>query len=330
MNHSKLKSILISLFLFTIISTAQSIELPNESVVPQDIDALSALDGNFTFMIASDLGRNGYYDQQQVAEMMGVTVRVTDLEFVAAIGDVHHFRGIQSVNDPLWQTNYEWIYKHPELMLPWYPLLGNHEYEGNTQAVVDYTNVSRRWDMPAKYYSKTYKATDNTEVLILWIDTPRLIDKYRNSLEEHPDAGKVSMEEELEWVETTLKESDAKWKIVMGHHPIYAGTYKTDSERTDLQERLLPILDKYDVDISIGGHIHNFQHIKVEDSNIDFFVNTSASQTREIDDKHLMDGQLFTSSDSGFTLCTVYDNELVIFFINKEGKIIYQYSRTKQ
>lgn len=317
--------LIVILFLATTVA-AQISELQGETIFPKDTEKLVQLEGNFTFLIASDLGRNGYYDQKPIAEMMGVVTRITDLEFVAALGDVHHFRGVQSIDDPLWQTNYEWIYKHPSLMLPWYPLLGNHEYEGNTQAVVDYTNVSRRWDMPAKYYSKTFSVSDSIEILLLWIDTPRLIDKYRNNPEEYPDAGKASMEEELEWIEKTLKESDAKWKIVMGHHPVYAGTYKDDIERTDLQKRLQPLLDKYNVDISIGGHTHNFQHIKVEGSNVDYFVNTSASQTRVVDP---LEGQVFKSSDSGFTLCTVEDNELIISFVNKEGEIIYQYSRTK-
>ncbi|MCO6472352.1 MAG: metallophosphoesterase [Melioribacteraceae bacterium] len=325
----KLKSLLLVVLFLTVTITAQTVNLPGESVVPKDVEKLAAFDGHFTFMMASDLGRNGYYEQKPVAEMMGVVTKVSDLEFVAAIGDVHHFLGVKSVDDPLWETNFEWIYKHPELMIPWYPVLGNHEYEGNTQAVVDYTNVSRRWIMPAKYYSKTFRATDNTEVLILWIDTPSLIDKYRNNPEEYPDGGKLSIEEQLEWLETTLRESDAKWKIAMGHHPVYAGTYKDDIERTDLQKRLQPLLDKYNVDFAVSGHIHNFQHLQVEGSNVDYFVNTSASQTREIDEKHIAEGQIFTSSDSGFSLCTVKDNELIISFVNKEGEIIYQYSRTK-
>ncbi len=326
MQINKIKYLLLTLFLLGNIVLPQAGDLQSESVMPKDAEALAELDGHFTFMIASDLGRNGYYDQKPVAEMMGVVTRVTNLEFVAALGDIHHFRGVQSVEDPLWLTNYELIYKHPELMLPWYPLMGNHEYEGNTQAVIDYSKVSRRWDMPARYYSKTFKVTENTEVLVLWIDTPRLIDKYRNNPDEWTDAQLQSIEEELEWLEFTLENSDAKWKIVMGHHPVYGGTYKSESEREDLQERLQPILDASNVDISIGGHLHNFQHIQVEGSDIDYFVNTSASQTRKVDP---IKGQLFGSSDSGFTLCTVKENELIVTFVNKEGKIIYRYSRNK-
>jgi hypothetical protein len=326
MRIDNIKYIFLTLFLIGNVVLPQAGDFQSESVMPKDVEELAKLDGQFTFMIASDLGRNGYYDQKPVAEMMGVVTRITDLEFVAALGDIHHFRGIESVEDPLWYTNYELIYPHPELMLPWYPLLGNHEYEGNTQAVIDYSKVSRRWDMPARYYSKAFKATETTEVLLLWIDTPRLIDKYRNNPEEFADAQSQSMEEELKWIESTLETSDAKWKIVMGHHPIYAGTYKSPSEREDLQLRLQPVLAKNNVDIFVCGHLHNFQHIKVDGSDIDYFVNTSASQTRKIDP---IEGQLFGSSDSGFTLCTVNDNELIIAFVNKEGEIIYKYSRKK-
>ena len=112
----------------------------------------------------------------------------------------------------------------------------------------------------------------------------------------------------------------------MGHHPIYAGTTKAESERRELQIRLQPLLDKHEVDISVGGHIHNFQHIRVPESNVDYFVNSSASLTREV--VHFT-GALFGSRDPGFSLCTIKETELIISFINKYGEIIYQYTRRK-
>ena len=63
------------------------------------------------------------------------------------------------MNDPLWMTNYELIYSHPELMIDWFPLLGNHEYRGNTQAVLDYSNISRRWTMPALIIPRRSRTT---------------------------------------------------------------------------------------------------------------------------------------------------------------------------
>ena len=97
-----------------------------------------------------------------------------EVEAVLALGDIHHFMGVESVNDPLWMTNYELIYSHPELQIPWYPILGNHEYRGNTQAVLDYSNVSRRWQMPARYYSKVFEE-DGATLRVVFIDTTPLM-----------------------------------------------------------------------------------------------------------------------------------------------------------
>ena len=98
----------------------------------------SIFDKKFNFYVANDLGRNGYYDQKPIAELMGTMAEEIGPEFVVATGDIHHFEGVRSVNDPLWMTNYELIYSHPELMIDWFPVLGNHEYRGNTQAVLDH------------------------------------------------------------------------------------------------------------------------------------------------------------------------------------------------
>jgi 3',5'-cyclic AMP phosphodiesterase CpdA len=211
-------------------------------------------------------------------------------------------------------------------MIPWHPVLGNHEYRGNTQAVLDYGTVSRRWVMPGRYYSMTERLSDDTELLLLFIDTPSLIDKYRNDPVKFPDAGRQSLDEQLAWIDSTLGSSDAEWKVVMGHHPVYAGTTKETRERTDLQHRLQPLLDSHDVDALVSGHIHNFQHIRVPESGIDYIVNTSASLTREV--VHL-EGAVFGSPDSGFTLCTATETELIFHFVNERGRVIYEYSRTQ-
>ena len=68
---------------------------------------------------------------------MGNLAEKIDIEFIVTAGDTHHFEGVASVDDPLWMTNYELVYSHPELMLEWFAVNGNHEYRGNTQAVLD-------------------------------------------------------------------------------------------------------------------------------------------------------------------------------------------------
>ena len=117
------------------------------SVNAQTPEQWKSMKGDVSVFIANDLGRNGYYEQKPIAELMGLMAEEIGPEAVVAAGDIHHFEGVVSTQDPLWMTNYELIYAHPELMIAWNPVLGNHEYRGNTQAVIDYRNVSRRWEM---------------------------------------------------------------------------------------------------------------------------------------------------------------------------------------
>ena len=92
----------------------------------------------FNFYVANDLGRNGY-------QLRPETHCRTDGTDGRNIGRRPRIRtchrrctpfentGVRSVNDPLWMTNYELIYSHPELMIDWFPrLLGNHK---NTAAI---------------------------------------------------------------------------------------------------------------------------------------------------------------------------------------------------
>ncbi len=283
------------------------------------------LEKQLNFYMANDLGRNGYYDQKPIAEMMGEMAEIVGPECVFAAGDVHHFEGVRSVNDPLWMTNYELIYKHPELMIDWFPMLGNHEYRGNTQAVLDYTNVSRRWSMPARYYTKTFE-DKGTTVRFVMIDTTPLIDKYRKDTKTYPDVCQQDMDKQLNWLDSVLTSAKEDWVIVIGHHPIYAETPKSDTERTDLQQRLDPILRKHNVDIYASGHIHNFQHIKMPGNKIDYVVNSSASLSRKV--KPIKETK-FCSPESGFSLFTIDKKELNMHMIDKSGKVIYTIKRTK-
>lgn len=277
------------------------------------------------FFLANDLGRNGYYEQKPIAELMGRLAEEVGPDFIVAAGDTHHFEGVASTEDPLWMTNYELIYSHPELMVEWLAVCGNHEYRGNTQAVLDYTRVSRRWQMPARYYAKTIEAGDE-KLLLLFIDTTPLMDKYRGDSETYPDACRQDRDEQLRWIERTLAGSDAKWKVVVGHHPVYAATPKEESERADMRKYLEPLLDRYAVDMYLCGHIHNFQHIKPAGSGVDYLVNSSGSLPRKVEE---IEGTRFCSPEAGFTVVAASSEKLSFHLMSGKGKLLYSYSRAK-
>lgn len=283
------------------------------------------LDGDVKLMIGNDLGRNGYYEQKNIAGLMGRIADAIGPDAFLALGDTHHYLGIESVDDPLWMTNYETIYSHPELQVEWCPILGNHEYRGNTQAVIDYSGISRRWMMPSRYYTRIFD-NDGTRVKIVFIDTTPIINKYRKETAEYPDAARQDVESQLQWLDNELSRDDnADWVIVAGHHPVYAQTPKQSSEREDMQKNIDPILRKHTVDMYICGHIHNFQHIRK--NGIDYAVNSSGALSRP--DVTATDGTVFCNGATGFSVLTATSGTLILSMIDSNGNIIHQITRTK-
>jgi len=312
-----MKRIIISLLLAFSVTFAATAQGPEQ---------WESLKKDVNLFLANDLGRNGYYDQKPIAELMGVMAETIGPECVIAAGDIHHFDGVQSVSDPLWMTNFELIYSHPELMIEWHPILGNHEYRGNTQAVLDYSMVSRRWEMPARYYTRTFEE-DGTTVRVVMIDTTPLIEKYRLENDKYPDACLQQKEPQLEWLDAVLGVATEDWVIVVGHHPVYAETYKEESERQDMQHNVDTILRKHsNVDMYLCGHIHNFQHIRVKGSDIDYVVNSSASLSRDVNP---IDGTLFCSPEPGFSVIAADKDSLVLNMIDKKGNVLYSVRRNR-
>ena len=204
-------------------------------------------------------------------------------------------------------------------------LLGNHEYRGNTQAVLDYSNISRRWTMPARYYTKVFEDKGMT-IRVVWVDTAPMIDKYRNEKETYPDACQQDYKQQLAWIDSVLTAAKEDWVIVAGHHPIYAETPKDGSERRDMQSRLDPILRRHNVDMYICGHIHNFQHVRVPGSNIDYITNTSGSLSRKVNP---IEGTVFCSPEPGFSIVSADKKTLELRMIDKQGNVLHTVTRSK-
>lgn len=300
--------------------------LASQGLHAQEREEWKLLQGEITLLMTNDMGRNGYYEQKPVAEMMGQMAGIVNPACVLAAGDIHHFNGIASLQDPLWMTNFEQIYSHPDLMIDWFPICGNHEYRGNTTAFLQYGQVSRRWMIPAKYYTRVFHGSD-TSVRVVFLDTTPLIDKYRMDVDTYPDACKEDIQAQLAWLDSTLCYAHEDWVIVVGHHPIYAYTEKSVEERLDLQKRLSPILERYgNVSLYVCGHIHNFQHIRRPGDDIDYVVNSSSSLARPVQAE---EGTVFCSPSEGFAVFSVDKKQLRMSLVNKSGQIIHTITKSK-
>ena len=297
---------------------------------PEKKAAEGTYDGELNILMLSDAGRNGSYDQRLIGEWMGVYADLLGPEFVISCGDLFHYEGIQSTSDPLLWSNFESIYTHSELQCPWYGVLGNHEYRGNTQAMIDYSQVSRRWNMPARYYTFAVPLdddeADSDRVRFVFIDTAPLIAQYRRESDQYPDAQRVDPDEEVRWIDSVLNASSEKWKIVVGHHPMYTYDDKDDIEQENMRARLEEVFRRNAVDAYFCGHIHTFQHIRTGRDSIDYIVNTSASKQRAPQRGPLTQ---YASENSGFGLLSFDKGVMHYTLVNSRGELEYEIERRK-
>ncbi|HNY14555.1 MAG TPA: metallophosphoesterase [Bacteroidales bacterium] len=276
---------------------------------------------DFNFIIISDHGRNGYSNQKEVGETLGKVASLSSARFVVTAGDNFQTAGVQSVHDPLWWFSHESIYTNPSLNVDWYPALGNHDHGGNIQAQVDYSNISRRWKMPAAYYTLV-KARNNISIRLIILDTYSLVEGFGSPDEKYTLA---AAQKQVHFVDSVLTVEKEDWVVVVGHHPVYSA-HPTRKNTKELVEFLNPVLNRHDVDFFVGAHDHIFQHLKDPNSKIDYFVNTAGSEVRESASNEWTQ---FAASAPGFSIVSATKTDLSMYFINMEGKAIYKYSRSK-
>lgn len=274
---------------------------------------------------ASDLDRSGCYDQKVIANLMGEMAGKIKPKCIISTGDTHHGNGVKSVTDDDWQEHLVDMYNHRNLaQLDWWAIAGNHEYRGNSQALIDYSKVNPRWRMPAKYYTTVFEKGGAT-IRFVMLDTTPLIDKYRES-EKYPDAKHQDKEAQLEWLEKVLSEATEDWVVVAGHHPVYAQTSKNKVERESMKRAINGILRKHKVSMYLCGHIHSFQHIRRKGYDIDYIVNSSASWARDVKQTN---GTQYCSNEAGFSVITASKKRLSVHFIDKNGNILHTVNQTK-
>jgi 3',5'-cyclic AMP phosphodiesterase CpdA len=78
-----------------------------------------------------------------------------------------------------------------------------------------------------------------------------------------------NLESQTKYLETQLKNSTAKWKIVTCHHSVFSPARGRDFKFA--RENWKPLLDKYNVDLVLNGHDHTYArgHVPVRTSDGD-------------------------------------------------------------
>ncbi|WP_430612921.1 metallophosphoesterase [Flavobacterium sp. JP2137] len=319
------KKILLFLLIFSwhIASSQKYLDEEKSGYKEGFIPELKALPESLNFLLMGDFGRFGQYYQKEVAEQMGKAAMTTDADFTISVGDNFYPNGVQSTTDHQWISSFEDIYKNISLHHDWYVTLGNHDYRGNIQAQLDYSNLSRRWNMPDKYYSKTFSLKNGDKILMVFMDTNPYIKSYHDpesSMYENISAQDTAAQ--TLWLISQLQNKDAaiKWKIVVGHHPLYSGGKRKKSPDTiAFAAQFADIFDRYQVDAYLCGHEHDLQIIKPEGRYTTQFLSGAASEVRP---SGQTEGTLFAQAEAGFMTFSISEKDMLIQVVNARGEII--------
>lgn len=276
------------------------------------------------FFVISDLGEENNSDQIVITENMGKLAEKYQPSFIVLNGDCHHQNPPMTLFEKLWMRDFDFIYSdfNEKHNLRWIPVLGNHEYKGDTSKVMSFYENHPRFDKQILNHRYYGKILSEVSTLLLFLDTTPLIEYYREHHDDFPDVWKQSKDKQIKWLDNILSRFEGRFDniICFGHHPIYAYD-KMHTNSNDVEKVLLPIFNEYQVTAYISSHVHNFQWIEKPDIFTKFITNSSCSYTNEVKN---IDGSKFSSSGTGFTIVSIDENtkEILIRFVDKTGQII--------
>ncbi len=292
------------------IETADTVTLKNYS------------DG-FNLFVVSDMGRNGLKNQKKIAAQMAAHAEEIHPEFIVSCGDNFQGDGVESIEDPLWNSEFEEVYTKPSLQMDWFPILGNHDYKGNSQAEIDYSKISRKWRLNSRYYTFVRQINDSVSARFIFLDTTPLVEKYYIK-QGYQDVARQDSARQIAWLKAILANSKEEWKLVFGHHPIFSASTQPDNTSESVQ-RIKPILEKYKVQFYISGHDRDLHHLKEKNGKLDCIVNGAESKTQLVD---TVEGSLFSKSASAFSSVTFHGDSIRYAFINIDGEPEYIFNRS--
>lgn len=259
---------------------------PTPGEVPPSVDpgTTPTPDGEgLRFVVLGD-GGEGNDNQYLVGSQVAAVCAERGCEFALYLGDNFYDTGVSSVEDEQFDLKFEMPYA--ELSIPFYVVLGNHDYggggigldldSGKAQYQIDYSDRSSKWTLPAAFY--TFEAGG---AQFFGLDT--------NSLMWGRD-----VDIQADWLSSELAASDARWTFAFGHHPYLsngshgnAGNYEGlpsitpiaagTSVRDFMEDSVCGAIDVY-----FAGHDHTRQWLEPK-CGTQFFVSGAAAKTTDLE-----------------------------------------------
>jgi tartrate-resistant acid phosphatase type 5 len=274
-------------------------------------------------IVFGDFG-NGKQTQKDTAKAMAAYVEKVGTQSNGAltVGDNFYVK-FKDVNDYQFQSLFEDMYDARRLNFRFYVSCGNHDWEkadGNKTKLdleLEYTakHPDSRWTYPNRWHRVDFpqgSAEPLVTALMLESSMPRL--------------KREEWESEKAWIEQQLSSTKAKWKIACAHHPFFSNGSHGDNGV--MQKEWGPIFKKYGVDMYLGGHDHDLQHLEIPGWPISF-VQAGGGGQSTTDMRRDLRGP-FSRKIYGFIHLQIKgDRADVKYIATKDGKPIHEFVREK-
>ncbi|BAY17250.1 metallophosphoesterase [Anabaenopsis circularis NIES-21] len=123
---------------------------------------------------------------------------------------------------------------------------------------------------------------------------------------------------QLPWLELELSRSDAPWKVVFGHHPIYAsGVYGSNPA---FIQAFTPLFQKYGVQLYINGHEHHYERTKSINGTT-YLVTGGGAGTRPVGRSEWTE---YSASSLSFAVYEVYPDRIEVKAIGTDKRVFDQ------
>jgi hypothetical protein len=241
------------------------------------------------FASVADVG-TGSEDQYAVANAMYCYAQQNPFALVLLAGDnIYQFGEISKVKD---------VFDRPYAKLlaqniRFQAALGNHDIDNKQNGKDEIAYAG--YNMQGRYYNFSQNPVD-----FFALDTNN----------------NATWKQELIWLERKLSISQAKLKVVFGHHPLYSsGRHGTSQELID---RLSPLFSKYGVQIYICGHDHSYERTKPIEGTTYVVCGGGGAGLYGVGKSEWTE---YSESRHCFATFDVYDDRLDIRGIGIDGKV---------
>jgi tartrate-resistant acid phosphatase type 5 len=285
-------------------------EPPSERIPPPPVE------GELRLVAMGDWG-SAKRDQAIVLDAIERKAReVGGIHAGLLLGDNFYSHGVSGVDDERWVDVFEHPFDKAHLALvPFYAVLGNHDYDGNPEAQVAYTARSRgHWRMPSEYYRVDLPEGAPPLLTVLGLDTNRQF---------------AHLDEETAWLEKQLVSLEHAPQIVlaMGHHPIASYAEAAYRVETQVKERIRPLLLAHPaVDLYLCGHSHCMELIDDEGQ----WTAVVGSGGKDLYGVKSGPGSVFHASVHGFAFLRVGKGSLDLEFVDTGGRVLDAWHHTRK